>query len=390
MSITGTQNPTEIEPLSLSESIDSIEKYVSHLLAEKKIPKYSHDQFLSILNQAKSAGLKIVEDLSVERSKVIKLQEKLLENLTHENQTPKTPVSFASVVATSSNPNPRKLSSAIEKVETPPSDNHILFLNPPSIQPKLANDELSVERNKIKQHFPACSKIKVKSMGPTKNGGILVSFDNNEDLVKGAKILTESTSINYTVAIPTKICPKMTLKNVPKSFAEDEDKRNKIITLNEWMEDTLENGKFEIMFSTDGKDEYHKNLVIKVSPCMRFEMKKRGQLYIPGGSVNISDRFFSKMCFACGRFGHYEKYCTHKDTKTCTICAGSHDRKDCPKSINGVIDDAHKTCLNCLRSNSKPLIDASKGHSCLDKSCPIYVKEQEKLIQRTDFGVYGY
>ena len=159
----------------------------------------------------------------------------------------------------------------------------------------------------------------------------------------------------------------------------------------EWMEELLENNeKFEIMFSTDGKDDLHKNLVVRVSPRIRFELKKRGQLYIPGASVNVTDRFFSKMCFACGRFGHYEKNCTHKDIKTCTLCAGSHNHDECLKATNGIIDAAQKSCLNCLRSNNKTIVEKAKGHSCNDKSCPIYIKEQEKLIQRTDFGQYGF
>lgn len=78
-----------------------------------------------------------------------------------------------------------------------------------------------------------------------------------------------------------------------------------------------------------------------------------------------------KQCFRCQAFGHTYVGC-NLPTK-CLICAGGHSHKDCPIREQAKSDTTLLKCINCNGA----------GHTASNRSCPEYIKAQEKF-QKTE------
>ena len=220
------------------------------------------------------------------------------------------------------------------------------------------------------------------SSAPTKNGDIVIKFDQKDNVKSIAKKV--ENNLGYQTHSRSVILPKLTISYVPKYISvEKESVEESIIRSNEWLDDLMDDGEtFEVIFSYDVRD--WKSIVCRVSPNIRSHIIRNGNsLRIENRSCPVKDRFHIPQCGKCLGFGHRSRMCM-RDRPACSHCSEEHHRKDCPHR-----DNDHKLlCSNCMKSNeiTDPVENQLFKHSAFSHSCPMYLKQMKRQIERTHWG----
>ena len=155
-----------------------------------------------------------------------------------------------------------------------------------------------------------------------------------------------------------------------------------ILQKNPVVKQLVDSGKsFNVLFIDDSK----KYAVLKVSPEIRNEIMKYGTLYIGMQSHRVRDQFHVTQCFACQSFGHKHgsEHCSLKNGENiCLYCGEKHRSKECDSEIKR--NKSKHKCINCLRSNNTSHHKNAHGHTSASYDCPIFSRELQSLINRTD------
>ena len=120
--------------------------------------------------------------------------------------------------------------------------------------------------------------------------------------------------------------------------------------------------------------------VANVSHEIFHALEKNARIFIDLRSYHVTQHFHVIQCFKCQTFGHTSnsQSCNAKDA-TCLYCANNHKSSACPNKKNKNLHN----CSNCLHSMNPKIKAKSNTHSSTSKSCPIYIKEIEKIKENT-------
>ena len=121
-----------------------------------------------------------------------------------------------------------------------------------------------------------------------------------------------------------------------------------------------------------------KKFAVRCSPKIReYVMNTNGgYLYLNMCRSKVYDRFFVTQCYHCQSFNHIASKCPDKDEPAvCGKCAGPHETKGCNSNT--------EKCNNC----SKAKLKTSNCHKSNSTDCPIYAREREFLIKRTNYSL---
>ena len=81
------------------------------------------------------------------------------------------------------------------------------------------------------------------------------------------------------------------------------------------------------------------------------------------------------MCFKCQGFGHISKICKNKGV--CSIYVEKkHSHRNCPSKEDKT---KQKKCGNCKKAGR------NSNHNVMDRKCPMYVKQLERIVYNTDY-----
>ena len=179
--------------------------------------------------------------------------------------------------------------------------------------------------------------------------------------------------------------PKIKVHDINTDIYKDENKdsfieaiKAKSPELSVLLDDT--NNKCEALFIS----EQEKACVLKVSPVIRDAIIKKGKLYVDMQSHKVSDHFHVQQCYKCQGFGHKsgsDKCPLKEGGNHCLYCGGNHMSKSCPCKK----DTSQHKCINCLNSSNPKIKSNAHGHTASSKQCPLYRKEVENIISRTNF-----
>ncbi|CAH2216545.1 jg10866, partial [Pararge aegeria aegeria] len=119
-----------------------------------------------------------------------------------------------------------------------------------------------------------------------------------------------------------------------------------------------------VRYRRKARNPLESHVVLQVSPPVWQSLTAIGKVHIDLQRVVVKDQSPLVMCSRCLVYGHGRKNC--KETKdTCSHCAGSHIRSECPSWLAG----DQPTCRNC-QSGKQDRTD----HNSFDESCPIRKK----------------
>lgn len=133
--------------------------------------------------------------------------------------------------------------------------------------------------------------------------------------------------------------------------------------------------KFEVKHSY--KTHRGDNWIIEVDPDLYLKLKHSTKINLDWLKFPLRDYTSVTQCFNCFRFGHIAKF--SKAKRNCRNCGSEeHGSKQCEQP---------KHCANYFAHNFKYGSKFNCNHQAVDKNCSIRLKETNRLIANTDYGV---
>ena len=135
-----------------------------------------------------------------------------------------------------------------------------------------------------------------------------------------------------------------------------------------------------ILHCRDVKDNSGKvisrNVAVQVTPGIRNRLiiQNQGYIYLNLARYRVFDRHRVTQCYHCYSYHHIANICPNKDkSATCGRCSKSHETKKCVAKA--------ERCINCVKATP----NKDNRHCAFSYKCPIYERERNILISRTDY-----
>ena len=217
------------------------------------------------------------------------------------------------------------------------------------------------------------SKLKtpVESVTETKDGHLVVRFDNKKNLEEAKEELNGNATEKIKVEEKGKMKPKIKIVNVPK---DDDDIINSIKCKNHWIADLIENEEdLTIKKEEESRNEKKKHYIIKCSPKIRKAIYDHGdKLRTMYEHCNVYDTYQPYQCYKCQEFGHSATKC--QNNQVCPKCGENHKYKECKST--------EMKCKNCVTRKMM-----NTNHKAFDvNACTIYKEEIARIKNNTDHG----
>ena len=128
-------------------------------------------------------------------------------------------------------------------------------------------------------------------------------------------------------------------------------------------------------FKTGPKEKENTNWVFQVSPVVCNILVSNRNLYLYWQCCRVLDYTIVTRRFKCQEFKHISKICRKEEV--CLLFAETkHIHRNCPNKENQAKTNR---CINCKTAGKPP------EHNVMDRKCPIYIKNLEKLVNNTDY-----
>ena len=325
---------------------------------------------------------------------VVREHEELVSNFAlqdYENLTEKVLEKFSSkFIETTKN----DLNAILSKPETNPTKNKkAIAANDQKLI--LGVNEADIENSQTtqKKSFSAALKdnltnklkdIPVTSTTVTKQGKAILTFPSAEVCLQAKSSLQTDFQVSVSDKKAPIVQPRLKINHlVPELTSLDKNElRTKIISKNDVLKNANES-EFDVTFI----EKKYNYAVAKVSPEIFQALEKKDRIYIDLRSYPLSQHFHIIQCFKYQKFGHTSNsQVCNANNMTCLYCGENHKSSDCTHKKN---KEAHK-CLNCFKSMNPKIKAKSNTHTATSKSCPVYLREIEKLKEITCYDQNAY
>ncbi|EFA12188.1 hypothetical protein TcasGA2_TC004341 [Tribolium castaneum] len=221
---------------------------------------------------------------------------------------------------------------------------------------------------------PKDLNFKVDKIIPIRNNGILIESPNKEIEQLVNSPLLENSNLN--AKMPNKIFPKILIKDVANTIAQD--------TLSSCLKENVEEQitppeNWLIRLNKFGAPKNNStSWIAEIHPIVWKLLINKGKLYCEETWTSYRIENFLRLvkCFNCQRHGHIAKNCQSENC--CGYCSNNeHSSKDCP---NKTTTEAHR-CINCIRAKFR-----ETSHHTDKSDCPIYKSKLEQYINSIDYG----
>nr|XP_049697162.1 uncharacterized protein LOC126054695 [Helicoverpa armigera] len=224
---------------------------------------------------------------------------------------------------------------------------------------------------------PEEMKLKVRGLRKIRNGGVIISTETKDDILKLKQTVESSTSA-LTVDEPRKRKPRIIIIGVPTDMAEKEVFKSIYEQNIADKHPTLTKDTFltSIKLShKSGKREADScNYIVEVPASVRKALVNQNRLYINWTSCPVHDFTLVTRCFKCQQYGHASKTCK-SITSTCGHCGvDGHSTQECSSKENP------PNCATCKRYK-KPC-----NHKTGDLDCPARKAAEYRYINSIDYG----
>ena len=271
-------------------------------------------------------------------------------------------------------------------------ENHVLIVD------NITGNETSSEENFSTQSWADTVKTniskKLKNIPVTKatvnkQGKGCIFLPNETALSSAQKALENEYNVSKSTRKANIVLPKLKIHNLRSEHVKSvDDLKISIVTKNERISKLL-NDNERSMLSVLFFDKKYGFAVIKVSPDIRDIIMETSRLFINMESHYVTDSLFVEQCYACQGYGHKQNsdHCPNRnETSTCMYCTGNHRSSECNQKHN----KKKQKCANCNKSTTHDIKNRANTHTANVKTCPVYLKEIEKLKQRTCYDSKNY
>jgi hypothetical protein len=223
---------------------------------------------------------------------------------------------------------------------------------------------------------PEEMKLHVRGLRKVKNGGVVISTDSKDDVLK-LKQSTQLTTSGLTVDEPQKRKPRIVVIGVPATMEEAEV--FKCIyhqNLADKMRDTpLEKflSSTKLSHKSGKKNSDTCNYIIEVSASIRKALITNDRVFVNWSSCPVRDFTLVTRCFKCQQYGHAAKTCK-MEVNICGHCGVvGHSIKECTK-----VADSPK-CATCMHFK-KPC-----DHETGNAECPARKIAEKRYLNSIDY-----
>ncbi|XP_023215809.1 uncharacterized protein LOC111618501 [Centruroides sculpturatus] len=220
---------------------------------------------------------------------------------------------------------------------------------------------------------PKTLGIGVKRVRKIKNGGVAIDLCGWNDMAILSEALTKVKE--FETIEKKRNLPLVKIVSVPKSITKESLLEN-IFEQNFPIACELTREEFDerikIKFPINQRNTEYVSWVLEVAVDLREIMQREGKINLGWTRCPVFDYILVKRCYKCLAFGHFARDC-RSEKNTCSHCGEAHLFKNCKKK------EEIATCANCVRQKR-----GNHDHNTLDKRCPIYLQEVEKIIKRTN------
>ena len=228
----------------------------------------------------------------------------------------------------------------------------------------------------------ALKKVPVVKAVSSEKGSTKLHFNCKDDLDRAEEALKDKYKVTSKSEDRKKLNPKITISSLDPFIDSAATLIDEIMSKNESIAKLSDAGQELKVVFFDDKDRF---AVLQVTCGIRDEIRKNGdKLCIGLERYHIKDRYHVIQCYHCQEFGHMSgsPFCKRKDEDPiCFFCAGSHSSKDCQSKKSRKNSDIK--CTNCCKSRNKNERNSSTSHKASDTLCPFYVREKERIMNRT-------
>ncbi|XP_063360692.1 uncharacterized protein LOC134662935 [Cydia amplana] len=223
---------------------------------------------------------------------------------------------------------------------------------------------------------PEEMKLHVRGLRKIKNGGVVISTDSKEDVIK-LKQSAQLTTSGLTVDEPQKRKPRIVVIGVPADMQETEVLK---CIFNQNLADKLQDWSLEKFMSSTKlshksgkKDAETCNYIIEVSGAIRKALITNDRVFVNWSSCPVRDFTLVTRCFKCQLYNHAAKTCK-METNICGHCGeAGHSFKECTKK-----DEAPK-CATCSHYK-KPC-----NHQTGEADCPARKMAEKRYLNSIDY-----
>lgn len=253
------------------------------------------------------------------------------------------------------------------KKSTVPS-NPILVVKPKDTAQK-SDVTLSVIRKKLTP-----TKLKVKNVKHTANGGIAIECGSKEavdDIKSNAETMLGQS---YSVLVPEKRHPRL------KVIGLSERSNATVIEshLRSQNDDIFTNeSKITISECFDVRTKFGFRMNVDPSTFGRLMMNENKRLRIGWDLCVVFEIFSTIRCFKCWRYHHTAKEC--KADQICGRCSsGDHVSSACVSDV--------EVCINCTEIKSKLRLNIECSHPAWSAECNVYRRKIEVEKRNVNYG----
>jgi hypothetical protein len=254
-------------------------------------------------------------------------------------------------------------------------------LNPDIPSPKVATVILKPKQSQSSEKTrkdlqtninPEELQIAVKSIHPTRNGGLAINCISTNDANKLVEEIQNKLD-SYNVNLPQLNNPKIKIIGYqPKEHEDNATLEQKIINQNDLR---ILNGKLKISYI--GKNARQQPIIFaETSPNLFRILMHRKKLYIGWERFPVYEDISIGRCRRCQAYGHKQNKCT--GNFICSYCSGPHEFKNCPKES--------KKCINCDTVNKKYQLNHAVQHEANDSQCPTYIFQVKRHKSRINYA----
>jgi hypothetical protein len=219
-------------------------------------------------------------------------------------------------------------------------------------------------------------KLHVRGLRKIRNGGVVISTDSKEDVLKLKQSAELSTS-GLTVGEPPKRKPRIVVIGVPVTMQEPEVfkcifQQNLAGKLEDWSLEKF-TSSIKLSHKSGKKDAETCNYIIEVPAVIRKALILNDRVFINWSSCPVRDFTLVTRCYKCQQYGHAAKTCK-AESNSCGHCGSvGHTIKECSRLADPPI------CATCMHYK-KPC-----NHTTGDPECPARQMAEKRYVNSIDY-----
>lgn len=233
------------------------------------------------------------------------------------------------------------------------------------IKPKITQECTKTKEDIRESLDPTLLEIGISQVKDSKDGSIIISCNNKEDVEKIKNVAGIKLNENYVIRAQERKNPKIKIVDLEHKLSDVS-----LIDSLKKQNGFLNHEDLHLKIIVVKKMVTRFMAIVECDPISFERIMTRKRLNIGWVSCRVFEYIPVLRCYKCGEFGHMAESCKNKER--CLKCGGEgHKMENCNSEGN--------LCINCCSANVKHNLNLKTDHFIFDVICPSYRRIAESL-----------